>query len=108
MNFDDYQAASRRTMNAANQTEREQYSNAALGIAGEAGEVADLIKKHLYHGHALYGAELAEELGDLLFYMHWLSHLSGFTLAEIAAGNVRKLAARYPDGFDPERSRSRE
>lgn len=76
MTFDNYQAASRRTMNTANQSEREQTLNAALGLTGEAGEVADLIKKHLFHQRGSTRQKLALELGDVLFYLHWLADLS--------------------------------
>lgn len=39
-----------------------------LGLCGEAGEVADIVKKHLGHGHPLDRDKLIEELGDLLWY----------------------------------------
>ena len=50
MNFDEYQDAAQRTLNV-DWPEREQMANAVLGLAGEAGEVANLFKKILYHGH---------------------------------------------------------
>lgn len=40
----------------------------ALGIAGETGEVCDLVKKHIGHGHPLDKSKLVKELGDLLWY----------------------------------------
>ena len=80
----------------------------ALGVAGEAGEVADLIKKHVGHGHALDGAKLTRELGDVLWYVAALAHDIGVDLSEVAAVNVEKLKARYPDGWDPARSQNRE
>lgn len=88
--------------------EREQMLNALLGLAGEAGEVVDLIKKHLYQGHELDKDHLQEELGDVLFYWTWLAVLVfGFDRAEIMIRNADKLKARYPDGFDAERSMHR-
>lgn len=80
----------------------------ALGVAGEAGEVADLIKKHIGHGHALDRAKLTRELGDVLWYVAALAHDIGVDLSEVAAVNVEKLKARYPDGWDPARSQNRE
>lgn len=71
----------------------------ALGIAGEAGEVADLVKKHVGHGHAFDRAKFVKELGDVLWYLAVLANAAGATLDEVADENVRKLRARYPNGF---------
>lgn len=79
----------------------------ALGVTGEAGEVADLVKKHVGHGHALEPVKLAKELGDVLWYVAVLAHRFGFTLEEVAAANVEKLRKRYPEGFSEERSKNR-
>lgn len=79
-------------------------ANAALGLAGEAGEVADLIKKHLYHDHRLDAVRVAEELGDLLWYIVLAANICGYSLSEVMAKNIDKLRKRYPEGFDPERS----
>ena len=80
----------------------------ALGIAGEAGEVADLVKKFVGHGHALDGEKVKKELGDVLWYIAVIAHRVGWTLEEVAAANVEKLRTRYPDGFSSERSRNRD
>ena len=47
---------------------------------------------------------MAEEGGDLLWYIAELASGLGITLEELAQRNVDKLKGRYPDGFDPERS----
>ena len=78
-----------------------------LGIAGEAGEVADIMKKELGHGHDRDHAKMAKELGDVLWYIAVLADRYGWSLSEIATMNVDKLMARYPDGFDSERSINR-
>jgi NTP pyrophosphatase (non-canonical NTP hydrolase) len=80
---------------------------AGLGLAGEAGEVADLLKKHLGHGHPLDIDKLRGELGDVLWYIAALCSLYNITLDSVAAANVAKLRARYPDGFSHEASRTR-
>lgn len=104
--WDDYEEEAMRT--AGDLDEREMLVNGALGIAGEAGEVADLIKKHLFHGHPLDPIKVARELGDVLWYVALLAVAIGWRLEDIARANVAKLKSRYPDGFDPERSKARE
>lgn len=86
----------------------DQIMNSILGLAGETGEVVDLVKKHLYQGHDLDKDLLMEELGDVLFYWTWLAVLIyGFDRAEIMLRNADKLKARYPYGFDPDKSQHR-
>lgn len=79
----------------------------ALGIAGEAGEVADLFKKSLFHLHPIDVVKVQKELGDVLWYIAAIATLLDLDLAEIAAGNLAKLQARYPEGFSPEASMAR-
>ncbi len=79
----------------------------ALGVAGEAGEVADYLKKVIGHGHALERDKLLKELGDVLWYVAVLANRTGISLEDVARENILKLRKRYPDGFDPERSKNR-
>jgi len=82
--------------------------NGALGLVGEAGEVADLVKKYYFQGHVLPRVGTKLELGDVLWYVALTARAIGCTLEEVAAANIEKLRARYPDGkFDAERSRNR-
>lgn len=107
MTFNDYQKLARRTANLdGSPTVR--VVNWTLGLTGEAGEVADLVKKGVFHGHTDITAEdIAEELGDLLWYVANTASELGFSLEDIAAVNIEKLKARYPDGFDSDRSMNR-
>ena len=70
-----------------------------LGLCGEAGEVADLVKEHLWHGKDYPHAEIKNELGDALGYVSEIATALGLTLEDIAAANIEKLRRRYPDGF---------
>jgi NTP pyrophosphatase (non-canonical NTP hydrolase) len=79
----------------------------AMGLAGETGEVVDLVKKVLFQGHRLDGAMLVQEMGDVLWYLMLLCEVLGCTFADLMAANVNKLHGRYPDGFDVDRSRER-
>lgn len=101
-----YQAQAMRT---AGEFSHEDYLlNAALGLCGESGEVADLIKKYRFQGHELDTAKLIKELGDVQWYIALAASALGVSLSEIMMRNIEKLRERYPDGFDPERSRNRE
>ncbi len=84
--------------------ERERLLLGALGLAGEAGEVADSLKKMLFHGHPLDVPAVRDELGDVMWYVMFLCDTLGFTLDEVMTANVEKRLRRYPDGFTPERS----
>ena len=87
---------------------RELLTLTALGIAGEAGEVVDMLKKVLYHAHELDTPALCKEVGDLLWYMTLLCETVGLTLDDVMQANVEKLRQRYPRGFDEQRSQMRQ
>lgn len=70
-----------------------------LGIAGESGEVADHIKKHVGHGHNLDREKVAKELGDTLWYISAIAQRIDYKLSEIMDMNMQKLRKRYPNGF---------
>ena len=98
--FHEYQKASERTMgNPDGLPERERIMIATLGLTGEAGEVADMIKKAFGHGHELDLDKLKKELGDCFWYIAFLCHLCDLDMADVAITNVEKLKARYPEGF---------
>lgn len=102
MTLDEYQQLAARTIGT--RTQADQLSNMALGLAGEAGETADMLKKHLFHGKPLNAAEVVKELGDVLWYVAGMATALGASLDDIAQQNVDKLRTRYPDGFSAEAS----
>lgn len=79
-------------------------ANYALGLVSEGGEVGDVIKKHVFHGHELNKEELLYELGDTFFYLARIAAIAGFTLEEVATANISKLSKRYKNGFSKEAS----
>jgi NTP pyrophosphatase (non-canonical NTP hydrolase) len=78
------------------ETEKDHFMNAALGLAAEAGEVADIHKKHFFHKvNDKYRGELLLELGDVYFYLLKVQDLWGFSTKEILDANRAKLFERY-------------
>lgn len=106
MNLHAYQELAARTL-GRDRTHEQQLANAALGLTGEAGEVAEVIKKHLFHATPLNHDALVKELGDCLWYIAAFATVLDLNLEDIAQRNIDKLRSRYPEGFDPERSRNR-
>ena len=98
-----YQKAAMRTANPGCKV----LSNAALGLAGEAGEVADIVKKHLYQGHDLDKEKVVKELGDCMWYIALMCDCIDVSLDDVMVENIKKLMDRYPDGFDSSKSINR-
>lgn len=73
-----------------------------LGLAGEAGEVADKIKKVIRDNGGVVSEErkldLIKELGDVLWYLSQLSWELGFSLEDLATANLNKLSDRHKRG----------
>lgn len=70
----------------------------ALGVCGEAGELADAIKKSFAYKKELDIANVVEEMGDTEWYLAGMRQLLGIKRDDVLAANVAKLKLRYPDG----------
>lgn len=106
ISFENYQSDSLRTLNP-HLLPIEALNMAALKLNGEAGEVAEIVGKHIYHGHSLNREDLAKEIGDCLWYISIIAHLLKVPLEEIARMNIEKLKKRYPEKFSSELSINR-
>ena len=106
MNFDEYQEWCVTKWKTDN-SHRDQMLECALGL-GESGESQDIIKKHVFHGHDLDENGLKKELGDQLYYIATMCTLTGVKLSDVANVNKEKLNARYPNGFEKDRSINRD
>ena len=104
MTINEYQTAALRTAQTEELTHIELVMNAALGLCGESGEVADIVKKFRFQGHDLDFEHIAKELGDVAWYLAVGAYAIGFDLESIFRMNKEKLKARYPDGFSTDRS----
>jgi NTP pyrophosphatase (non-canonical NTP hydrolase) len=105
MDFDAYQKGAARTL--GDDAGDDRLTMTALGLAGEAGEFVELVKKYRFHGAPLDREKAAKELGDVLWYVAAACTALGVSMDEVAAGNLRKLEARYPGGFSAEASAKR-
>lgn len=103
----DYQTAAGRTMDHMLSTNG-RLLEGLVGINSEAGEALDIWKKYEFHKHDLDKKAIAMELGDVLWYLTEAAGALGYHLEDIMKMNIEKLSKRYPDGFDPERSKNRE
>lgn len=97
MNFEEYQTAASRTALYPGRLKNLEYPT--LGLAGEAGEVANIVKKiQRDHGGVITDetrAKLKDELGDVLWYISACADELGLTLSEVAEYNVGKLEKRH-------------
>ena len=96
MTFDEYQGQASET----DQKQKEGIDDKIvplLGLAGEAGQLLSEYKKHLRDGdaHRLFNERVAEELGDLLWYVSTVASRFGLSLDDIATGNLRKTHQRW-------------
>ena len=73
--------------------------HAGMGIATEAGEFVDPLKKHIFYGKDLDVENLKEEMGDLLWYIGIACDTLGVTVQELMEANIAKLRKRYPEQF---------
>lgn len=96
MNFADYQKKSRKT--ALYPDLNHNFVYPILGLVGEAGEVAEKVKRVLRDKEGVVDeetrAEIIKELGDVLWYLANLATELGVSLEDIAQKNVEKLQSR--------------
>ena len=100
MTFEEYQKSSRKT--ALYPDAGNNFIYPTLGLAGEAGEVAEKIKKVLRDNNGVVDEsrreEIAKELGDVLWYVTQVASELGLSLDVIAKQNIEKLYSRLERG----------
>lgn len=79
----------------------------ALGLAGEAGELVDAVKKFLYHGanREMARLKIKREAGDVLWYLCGMLAYLDIDPVDVIKLNVAKLRDRYPNGFEKNKDR---
>lgn len=105
MTFNEYQEGVMRTASGVcSATKENMLLNGVLGASGEAGELADIMKKELFQGHPFDKEHYIKECGDVLYYLGLIAEALDTTLEEIAIVNNKKLLDRYPNGFEVDKS----
>jgi NTP pyrophosphatase (non-canonical NTP hydrolase) len=101
MTFDDYEAAALTTVLSTGDDFKD-LLHWVLGLNGEAGEVAEKMKKIIRDKNGVISdadkVELAKEIGDVLWYLAVFAHDLGVPLDQIAQQNIEKLQSRKARG----------
>jgi len=100
MDFKTYQKKARETAKYPNLGSNNIYPT--LGLVGEAGEVAEKVKKVIRDKNSIFDEEsklaIKKELGDVLWYLSNLCTEFDFSLDEVALNNLEKLKLRAAKG----------
>ena len=99
---DEYQKLAVRTCNI-NDDKVDMLCHGVFGLTSEAGEVAGLLQK-VYQGHEFDEEHMKKELGDCMWMIAEICTALEFPLDDVMQTNIDKLKARYPTGFDPDKS----
>ena len=105
--FDQYQKKASKNFKTFTElsADQAQLLNWTVGLSGEAGEVSELVKHHVFGKEPMNKMELAKELGDVLWYLAAICTASDISLAAVADLNINKLEYRYGgQGYDKEAS----
>lgn len=95
MEFNEYQKAANRTLYGNEQV----LTNCALGLAGESGQLIDLIQDYTFKGKDLDKEKMIDELGDVLWYLSQIAQWADVDFDDVAKVNIETLNKRYPNGF---------
>lgn len=102
MTGNEYQKLASRTINK-NLAYYEQRTHALHGMVGEIGEIHSIYQK-VYQGHAVDNEHMKKEVGDLLWFVAEFCTANGWKMEDIMQMNIDKLKARFPEGFEAEKS----
>lgn len=106
MTGNEYQKLASRTIRI-DMTKADQEFHALHGMVGEIGELHSIYQKR-YQGHEDTEEHRMKEIGDLLWFIAEYCTACDWSLEDVMKMNIDKLIARYPEGFDTERSTHRQ
>lgn len=102
MTGNEYQILAARTMNK-DLVDIQQMHHALHGMVGELGEIHSIFQK-VYQGHDINEEHLKKELGDLLWFIAEFCTSNEWKLEDVMQMNIDKLIARFPEGFEADKS----
>jgi len=82
--------------------------HAGIGLATEAGEFLDALKKHVFYGKELDTVNLSEEMGDIFWYCALIADELKIDFSQVMDTNIAKLKARYGDKFSEDKAENRD
>ena len=97
----EYQKLAMRTCNLKDKVDM--LCHGVFGLTSEAGEVAGLLQK-VYQGHKFDEEHMKKELGDCMWMIAEICTALDISIEDVMQINIDKLKARYPTGFEAERS----
>ena len=103
MQINDYQKLAMRTCSIPYDKKKDMLRHAVFGLTSEAGEVAALLQKE-YQGHEFDLNHAKKELGDCCWMIAEACTALGIELEDVMQTNIEKLRARFPEGFEVDKS----
>ena len=107
MTGNEYQKLAMRTCSIPRDKKKDMARHAIFGLTSESGEVAGIMQKK-YQGHEIDINHVKKELGDCMWMIAEACEAFDISLDDVMQTNIDKLKARYPDGFDPDKSLHRD
>lgn len=102
MTGNQYQEFAARTIDTK-MTPKEMKAHSLHGMVGEIGELHSIFQK-AYQGHKIETEHLKKEVGDLLWFIAEYCTANNWNLEDVMQLNIDKLKARYPSGFEADKS----
>ncbi len=88
--------------------ENQRLLHGGIGLATEAGEFLDALKKHVFYGKELDKVNLREEMGDIFWYCAIIADQLDVDFADVMERNITKLKARYGEKFSETKANTRD
>lgn len=103
MTGSEYQILAMRTCSIPYDKKQDMLRHAVFGLSSEAGEVSGILQKE-YQGHEFDKEHMKKELGDCCWMIAEACTALDISLDDVMQTNIDKLRARFPEGFEVDKS----